>query len=84
MSEKIRLAEGQRSAEYTIADSGTFHELGLKLDSFLSLVDYSTSEVGDITLHPSVIHIRSMQTDDPIAYSNLHSATVTLWSRKYA
>lgn len=84
MSEKIGLAEGQRSAEYTIEGEGSLEELGRLLDQFCASVDFSTADIGGVNLHAEVSKIRCYQSREPLAVSFNHSATVTLWSRKYA
>jgi hypothetical protein len=84
MSDKIQLAEGQRSAEYTIEGNGSLEELGKRLDQFFASVDYATTDIGGVNLDVEVNQIRNYQSREPLMTSFSHSATVTLWSRKYA
>lgn len=84
VSNKIKLAPGQRSAEYTIEGKGSLEQLGGELDRFFANVDYATADIGGVNLDVSVDQIRTYQSREPLAIRFDHSATITLLSREYA
>jgi hypothetical protein len=83
VSDKIKLAPGQESAEYSF-EGRSFADLGAKLDEFYSRIDYTkASPSGSPSAHVAITNFREFNRGEIVRTSLGHyRATVSVDRRE--